>query len=787
MIQDEKVLQQQVSDQMLAQNVAMMRDNINETPNYTTYLLTDYQREALSSGALCSVGIAAEVTMFKKIDNSMTYGPYLFKITCEDEVRNQQRFWRQYNHDLQGKRHLFALAPVSDIEADDAVNERPEELIAAAQGGFPFNARADIWEQWSGSATKRSLLTAKNYDLMLAEADNLDPLQIEKLDENLDNSIGKNNVLWSEEGGTMLREATRRLLLGYLTKDLNRIIKDKRRYFLPGMESVASMMLLMMSEMRAYFLFTATYDDLLPGIFEADGFEYCGKQYAVVNAMLLKQRPELHAHMLKTRTSGGTIMEKVTKKLLYGMITKMCLGYFPAETTMRIWDLFYVCGPVSFACTLTAVYTLLEQDFMGFSEMEEFVDAALELMLTLQDSDTFISQVVTIDLCTQRVEDRVEWMKEDAEGRKYSVSTISTQKMLNDESAARELMEVAAEEAEATRVIEQAKFQEMRIARLEEERIAEIARKAAEPPNFLALADYGKDLCSPKGGDDGSQGSGSQSPKSAYSNSSARSGSRSPRRGGGSTISYGESSMVKTARRKQARIGHSMDVKTIEKLDKNQQLALVPRAHRGQAAHGCSIHPNGKIAVTCGSDCTLKLWNVPYGGDPLATLEGHTDSVACCMIGADGAILSGSNDGTLRLYELTEDSTEAEPQYECVQEFKGHTKGVLCCYLSEDGFQVLSGSADETVKVWDRGSAKCVLNLRTHVGKVFCAEFSPRDTHIVSGGEDLIVRIWEGYMDLDDEGEAPKDQIVTPIQTLEGHQTPVMAAKCACSLAWLVN
>jgi len=147
------------------------------------------------------------------------------------------------------------------------------------------------------------------------------------------------------------------------------------------------------------------------------------------------------------------------------------------------------------------------------------------------------------------------------------------------------------------------------------------------------------------------------------------------------------------------------------------------------------------------------------------------------MIGADGAILSGSNDGTLRLYELTEDSTEAEPQYECVQEFKGHTKGVLCCYLSEDGFQVLSGSADETVKVWDRGSAKCVLNLRTHVGKVFCAEFSPRDTHIVSGGEDLIVRIWEGYMDLDDEGEAPKDQIVTPIQTLEGHQTPVMAAK----------
>merc|ERR1712166_904122 len=203
-------------------NVAMMRDNINETPNYTTYILTEFQREALTSGALCTVGIAAEVTMFKKIDNSMTYGPYLFKITCEDEVLNQQRFWRQYNHDLQGKRDLFALAPVSDIEADDAVNERPEELIAAAQGGLPFNARADIWEQWSGSATKRSLLSAKNYDLILAQAHNLDPLQIEKMDENLDNSIGRNNVLWSEEGGTMLRDATRRLLLGYLTKDLNR-------------------------------------------------------------------------------------------------------------------------------------------------------------------------------------------------------------------------------------------------------------------------------------------------------------------------------------------------------------------------------------------------------------------------------------------------------------------------------------------------------------------------------------------------------------------------------------
>eukprot|EP00656_Telonema_subtile_P045919 TRINITY_DN52192_c0_g1_i1.p1 TRINITY_DN52192_c0_g1~~TRINITY_DN52192_c0_g1_i1.p1 ORF type:complete len:214 (-),score=41.35 TRINITY_DN52192_c0_g1_i1:7-648(-) len=164
------------------------------------------------------------------------------------------------------------------------------------------------------------------------------------------------------------------------------------------------------------------------------------------------------------------------------------------------------------------------------------------------------------------------------------------------------------------------------------------------------------------------------------------------------------------------------------------------------------------------------------------------DTVNSCMIGADGAVLSASADCTLRLYEIRdsssstftiqEDEGDSELSYDCVRTFRGHSLAVKCCFLSEDGFQALSASADETVKVWSTSSSKCVMTMRSHVGAVNCCAFSPRDTHIVSGGEDLLVRVWEGYMDLAGEGDSPSKSVVTqPIQVLTGHQTPVMAAR----------
>jgi WD40 repeat protein len=48
---------------------------------------------------------------------------------------------------------------------------------------------------------------------------------------------------------------------------------------------------------------------------------------------------------------------------------------------------------------------------------------------------------------------------------------------------------------------------------------------------------------------------------------------------------------------------------------------------------------------------TVKLWEVP-SGRPLATLQGHTGVVLAVALSADGGlVVSGSNDGTIKLWD----------------------------------------------------------------------------------------------------------------------------------------
>src|SRR5262249_54055922 len=63
--------------------------------------------------------------------------------------------------------------------------------------------------------------------------------------------------------------------------------------------------------------------------------------------------------------------------------------------------------------------------------------------------------------------------------------------------------------------------------------------------------------------------------------------------------------------------------------------------------------------------------------------------------------------------------------------------------VSMDGKHIVSGSWDETVRVWDLSSGEGLRTLVGHSNSVYAVAVTADGKHIVSGSYDRKVRVWE--------------------------------------------
>jgi WD40 repeat protein len=107
------------------------------------------------------------------------------------------------------------------------------------------------------------------------------------------------------------------------------------------------------------------------------------------------------------------------------------------------------------------------------------------------------------------------------------------------------------------------------------------------------------------------------------------------------------------------------------------------------------------------------------------------------VISSDGAYaLSASWDKTLRLWELSTGTT--------TRRFVGHTNDVLSVSFSADNRQIVSGSRDRSIKLWNTlGDCKFTITEKGHSEWVSCVRFSPNPQNpvIVSSGWDKLVKV----------------------------------------------
>jgi WD40 repeat protein len=171
-------------------------------------------------------------------------------------------------------------------------------------------------------------------------------------------------------------------------------------------------------------------------------------------------------------------------------------------------------------------------------------------------------------------------------------------------------------------------------------------------------------------------------------------------------------------------------------LDRDRPLEAFRFGASVKHVHHVAFAPDGKRAVVC-ADRGVFLVDAATG-EVRQHLQGHTQAAVHAAFSPDGhRILSGSDDGTLRLWDATTDQS--------VRVLAGHESGVTSVSFSPDGRRALSAGSDATVRLWDVASGKVRKVFRGQTEPIVLAAFLPGTRRVLSVSRNAVVRQLERH------------------------------------------
>ena len=112
-------------------------------------------------------------------------------------------------------------------------------------------------------------------------------------------------------------------------------------------------------------------------------------------------------------------------------------------------------------------------------------------------------------------------------------------------------------------------------------------------------------------------------------------------------------------------------------------------------------------------------------------------------------IISGSSDNDIKVWDLTSKTSQvshgaqSDVIIDCVKTLKGHADLVWCFLIEPIKKQtLLSASWDNTIKVWNLTNMELVRTLEGHTSIVWCLAFVSQQRYVASGSFDNNIKVW---------------------------------------------
>ena len=153
---------------------------------------------------------------------------------------------------------------------------------------------------------------------------------------------------------------------------------------------------------------------------------------------------------------------------------------------------------------------------------------------------------------------------------------------------------------------------------------------------------------------------------------------------------------------------------------------------------------NSQGLASCQMNGALNIWDITEK-KIIFRAKGHKSAIWSLLETNSGNLISGSSDKTLKIWDII------NLKENCISTLKGH-KGTIFCIKEIENEKIISGSEDATLRIWDiqKNRNQCILTLKDpNNSKINALIILKQTNFILTGNDDNYIKIWNinsGYV-----------------------------------------